>query len=176
MPDRDAIIERVFRNDTEKRSKQRKSKIDHLQEKKHKIRVWGRNGTESVRTMRAYSGRERRKKMAERRRNLLRRSLPLAAGAAILLCIVLLICVLPGRAGEEGETSYKYYRCVTVTAEEGVPELAARYADPAHYRNRTAYVREVGDINHMAAEGGDIPEATPGTRLVVPYYSTVFVQ
>ena len=90
----------------------------------------------------------------------------MAAGAAILLCIVLLICVLPGRAGEEGETSYKYYRCVTVTAEEGVPELAAR----------TAYIREVGDINHMAAEGGDIPEATPGTRLVVPYYSTVFVQ
>lgn len=114
--------------------------------------------------------------MAAGRRFLLHWGLPAAAGAAVLLGILLHVGVLSGRAGEEGETAYKYYRCVTITAGEGVPELAARYADPEHYKDALAYVREVGDINHMAAKGGDIPEATPGTRLVIPYYSTVFVQ
>lgn len=125
--------------------------------------------------MRTGYGRKRavsRYARAARNRN---RIFLLAMGTAVIL--VFLLTGIRSRAKDDQEvTWYKYYKSVMITSDEGVEDIAVKYADPEHYRNVRAYVQEVSDINHMAAEGSSIPGATPGTTIIVPYYSTTFKQ
>ena len=98
--------------------------------------------------------------------------------AATLICaiaVVILMSGVPSHAAEENHPfDHKYYANVLITADCGIEELTAQYADPAHYADAEAYIEEVAQINHVAFHGTRIPSATPGTRLIIPYYSDVF--
>ena len=68
--------------------------------------------------------------------------------------------------------SYKYYDTITVGYQENLLDIVERYDDRDHYETQLDYVEELCRINNLAFDGTAYPAVTPGTHLVVPYYST----
>lgn len=64
-------------------------------------------------------------------------------------------------------TDYKYYKNIVVSYHYDLGDAAEDYADE-HYKDDDDYLREVCNINHFASA----EDATPGTHVIVPYYST----
>lgn len=95
-----------------------------------------------------------------------------------VIVTALLFSMLFGISSEASEDTntydHKYYTNVMISAEVNLEVLAARYADPAHYSNTREYIEEVAEINHLPVKGGTIPSATPGSKLIIPYYSEDF--
>ena len=111
----------------------------------------------------------------ERARQVNRQYAMIAAAVVLTALLVSLFFSIPSKASEDTAVyEHKYYKNVMITAGEGLEIYAARYADDAHYRNTREYIEEVAEINHMAVRGGTIPAATPGSRLIIPYYSPDF--
>ncbi len=73
--------------------------------------------------------------------------------------------------GDE-QISFKYYDNIMVTYGEHLWEIADRYIDYNHYKDKAEYIEEVKHINHLDAEGN----IKAGQRLMVPYYSYEFVE
>ena len=68
--------------------------------------------------------------------------------------------------------AYKYYDTSTVGYQENLLDIVERYDDRDHYETQLDYVEELCRINNLAFDGTAYPAVTPGTHLVVPYYST----
>ena len=68
--------------------------------------------------------------------------------------------------------AYKYYDTITVGYQENLLDIVERYDDRDHYETQLDYVEELCRINNLAFDGTAYPAVTPGTHLVVPYYST----
>ena len=66
--------------------------------------------------------------------------------------------------------SYKYYTNIEVQYGETLWDIASRYCGDS-YLNYDAYINEVMIINRMAE-----PKLTAGSYLIVPYFSTEFMQ
>lgn len=77
---------------------------------------------------------------------------------------------------ETHDVKFKYYQNVTLSCDEPLEELAVRYADPAYYESTAAYLDEVVSINHLTIRDGSIEGTTPGSRLIIPYYASEFIQ
>ncbi len=75
--------------------------------------------------------------------------------------------------GEDRNFSYKYYETITVTQGDSLWSIAQAHMDDDHYSSVNAYINEVRSINNMDRDASEI---TAGTKLVIPYYSTEFVQ
>ncbi len=103
----------------------------------------------------------------------IRRSFILTGIAVVLvLSFTLSYHALLSQANTElEETSYKYFTSVRIEPGETLWALADRYADRAHYATQAQYIDEVMRMNHLAGE-----EICAGNYLIVPYYSTEFVQ
>lgn len=67
--------------------------------------------------------------------------------------------------------AYKYYDTITVGYKENLLDIVERYDDRDHYETQIDYVEELCRINNLAFDGTAYPTVTPGTHLVVPYYS-----
>ncbi|MDE5747742.1 MAG: LysM peptidoglycan-binding domain-containing protein [Acetatifactor sp.] len=67
--------------------------------------------------------------------------------------------------------SYKYYTSVQIQPGDTLWNLADRYADCEHYASQEQYITEVMNMNHL--DGEDI---YAGNYLILPYYSTEFIQ
>lgn len=88
----------------------------------------------------------------------------------LVVCTVFGAHVLRSRASSSGErTSYKYYKNIVVAYDYSLNDVAEEYADE-HYDNTRDYLREVCNINHLASAS----DVTPGTHVVIPYYSEEF--
>ena len=72
----------------------------------------------------------------------------------------------------EVPSAYKYYDTITVGYQENLLDIVERYDDRDHYETQMDYVEELCRINNLAFDGTAYPTVTPGTHLVVPYYST----
>ena len=72
----------------------------------------------------------------------------------------------------EVPAAYKYYDTITVGYQENLLDIVERYDDRDHYETQIDYVEELCRINNLAFDGTAYPAVTPGTHLVVPYYST----
>ncbi|MGN1313567.1 MAG: LysM peptidoglycan-binding domain-containing protein [Lachnospiraceae bacterium] len=65
---------------------------------------------------------------------------------------------------------YKYYTNIEIQYGETLWDIASRYCGDS-YLNYDAYINEVMIINRMAE-----PKLTAGSYLIVPYFSTEFMQ
>ena len=72
----------------------------------------------------------------------------------------------------EVPAAYKYYDTITVGYRENLLDIVERYDDRDHYKTQIDYVEELCRINNIDFDGTSYPTVTPGTHLVVPYYST----
>lgn len=63
--------------------------------------------------------------------------------------------------------AYKYYANIEIERGDTLWELADTYMDPQHYEDRTHYINEVMNINHMVTD-----QLISGQKIIVPYYSS----
>ena len=71
----------------------------------------------------------------------------------------------------EVPAAYKYYDTITVGYKENLLDIVERYDDRDHYETQIDYVEELCRINNLAFDDTAYTTVTPGTHLVVPYYS-----
>lgn len=94
---------------------------------------------------------------------------------AVLAASLTLLLILHGfhaqAATDSADRKFKYYQSVTIHSGDSLDGFAARYADPAYYPSDQAYIREVVGINHLQYTEGSVARVTPGTHLIIPYYS-----
>lgn len=68
--------------------------------------------------------------------------------------------------------NFKYYTNVNVAYGETLWDIADEYIDYKEYKDKNEYIAEVKSINHLDDEAN----VKAGQFLVVPYFSTEFVQ
>ncbi|MBO5209298.1 MAG: LysM peptidoglycan-binding domain-containing protein [Lachnospiraceae bacterium] len=68
------------------------------------------------------------------------------------------------------ETSYKYYKSITIENGDTLWSIAEEYMDAEHYDSVNDYIKEVKQMNTLANDN-----ITYGQCLIVPYYSNEFV-
>ena len=110
------------------------------------------------------------RKKAARARARKVRILRTALAAFILISVVFGIA---SRAkSKEVPAAYKYYDTITVAYEENLLDIVQRYDDRNFYKTQNDYLEELCRINNLDYDKSSYPVVTPGTHLVVPYYST----
>lgn len=101
------------------------------------------------------------------------RILRTALAAFILVSVVFGIGGIASRAkSKEVPQAYKYYDTITVAYEENLLDIVQRYDDRNFYETQNDYLEELCRINNLDYDKSSYPVVTPGTHLVVPYYST----
>ena len=106
------------------------------------------------------------------------RQLQLMAARAVMIALLAFAAAALGFGGiasraqsRQVPVSYKYYDTVTVAYQENLLDIVERYDDRDHYATQDDYVRDLCMINNIEYDGTAYPQVTPGTKLVVPYYS-----
>ena len=92
-------------------------------------------------------------------------------GILIALVIAFAGTVFRAHAGNV-PSAYKYYDMVTVGYNENLLDIVQRYDDRNYYKTQKDYLEELCMINNLKYDENSYPEVTPGTHLVVPYFST----
>ena len=108
-----------------------------------------------------------------RRQRIFRRQiLLLGLFVALVLFIVsfLLSSFLSGATSDEYEPQFKYYKTITVHADETLWDIASNNISPDHYSNVNAYMNEICNINALR----DSSSLNAGESLIIPYYSSEF--
>lgn len=117
-----------------------------------------------------YRERSRRARRARARYVDHCRKMICAVVAVAVIGVIFTTTVLQSRASSGDDlTGYKYYKNIMVSYDYDLNDAAADYADD-HYDSERSYLLEVCRINHLAS----VKDATPGTHVVVPYYSMDF--
>lgn len=137
-----------------------------------------------VRSRRSASGRAdagRREEKKQVRAGKGRRTGKRFGGALRLLLLAMIFsglvggfCVMTGASSRPVQPSWKYYTTVTLADGESLEDLAGRYGDRTHYDSAGQYVEEVCEINGIPYDTEKVPDLRPGTRIVIPYYSTQY--
>lgn len=113
------------------------------------------------------------RKKAARARARKVRILRTALAAFILISVVFGIGGIASRAkSKEVPAAYKYYDTITVAYEENLLDIVQRYDYRNFYKTQNDYLEELCRINNLDYDKSSYPVVTPGTHLVVPYYST----
>ena len=68
--------------------------------------------------------------------------------------------------------AYKYYDTITVAYQENLLDIVLRYDNRDYYDTQLDYLEELCRINNIQYDGTAYPAVSPGTHLIVPYYST----
>ena len=125
------------------------------------------------RNIHEMSERELRKyvRVLRLRRERRKKCLTLAAAAFAAFCMVLVCTVSYNSINSSANDGFKYYTSVTVEAGESLWDIADSYMD-GHYDSRDNYIAEVCSINHLDENG----TVMAGQTLIVPYYSSEYVQ
>ena len=117
------------------------------------------------------SGKERRRgRTASRKSALFLRALVLA----FVFTGMIAGFGLMTRASSTGkQEKYKYYDTVTIGYGEDLTDIVDTYCDKGEYESSDAYIREICQINSLPYQKGAVPDLGVGTKIVIPYYSTV---
>ena len=117
------------------------------------------------------SGKERRRgRTASRKSALFLRALVLA----FVFTGMIAGFGLMTRASSTGkQEKSKYYDTVTIGYGEDMTDIVDTYCDKGEYESSDAYIREICEINSLPYQKGAVPDLGVGTKIVIPYYSTV---
>lgn len=119
----------------------------------------------NVSEQRIYSNRIRRSQ--EIRRNIF---LCMITALLVILLAITLNSFLSNAKSSDGPTFYKYYTSIEVQSGDTLWSIAQNYKGE-HYKNAQEYIREVMQMNALRND-----QLVTGQHLIVPYYSTEFVQ
>ena len=121
----------------------------------------------TAKELRAYRRRLRRQREIRRR----------CLVFAMTLCLIA-VCTISYHAlqttastGRE-VVNFKYYTNITIQYGETLWDIADEYIDYNEYKNKSTYIEEVKNINHL----DDNCAITAGQHLIVPYFSTEFIE
>ena len=113
-----------------------------------------------------------RKKEARRRARKVQ-LLRTALAAFIIMSVIFCAGGIASRAkSKDVPEAYKYYDTITVDYQENLLDIVQRYDDRNFYKTQNDYLEELCRINNLKYDKSSYPVVTPGTHLVVPYYST----
>ena len=113
--------------------------------------------------------RSRRKKAARARKVNAIRAVILAVFIAVVFIIGGIVSSAHMRRAPE---AYKYYDTITVAYKENLLDIVLRYDNRDYYDTQFDYLEELCRINNIKYDGTSYPAVSPGTHLIVPYYST----
>lgn len=71
----------------------------------------------------------------------------------------------------EHQPSYKYYKSIEISKGDTLWSIASANFDADHYKDMNEYVAEVKRLNALTSDNIVI-----GSHIIVPYYSSEFVQ
>ena len=80
--------------------------------------------------------------------------------------------IMTRASSRQEEQSWKYYTTVTIPFGEDLNAIILTYRDSSAYPVVDDYVREICEINGLPYCAGEIPALSPGTKIVIPYYSS----
>lgn len=129
------------------------------------------------RKVQANASANRNRRMQQKRRKAARAAeLRRKAFQAVILAAVMVLVLGIGGIASKAQSrkvpeAYKYYDTITVAYQENLLDIVLRYDDRDHYKTQFDYVEELCRINNLEFDGSSYPEVTPGTHLVVPYFS-----
>ena len=108
-----------------------------------------------------------------RRQREIRRKIFLAilSVCIILTCVLSYGALISNASAEVDDISYKYFTSVEVESGDTLWTIAEEYKDIQFYDSTKEYVDEVIRMNNLSSS-----QITAGQFLIIPYYSTEFVQ
>lgn len=115
--------------------------------------------------------RERKILLNKRRRNAqLKRRITIGAFSLTILLILTagLFTIRTSAQESSKDNLYKYYKSITVAPGDSISAYAEVYAIPGYHDN---YVKEVMRMNQLFTD-----EINAGMSLIIPYYSTEFLE
>ena len=117
--------------------------------------------------------REQRKyaRVLRLRRERRRKCLTMAVVAFAAFCMVLICTISYSSINSNANDGFKYYTSITAESGESLWDIADDYMD-GHYDSKENYIAEVRSINHL----GEDETIIAGRTLIVPYYSSEYVQ
>lgn len=125
-----------------------------------------------------YTVEERRQREMRIRRNLMRQRkqrmkklISVAGFALATLAVVLILTFTFGGFKSNANDSFKYFTYVEVQGGDTLWDMADRYMDTDHYKNKNEYIREICQMNHLEDEN----DIVSGNKLIFPYYTDEFV-
>ncbi len=89
----------------------------------------------------------------------------------VLTCIVSYSALISNASTEACDVSYKYFTSIEVVSGDSLWTIAEEYKDDKFYDSTAEYVEEVVRMNNLTSTN-----ITAGQCLIIPYYSTAFVQ
>ena len=108
-----------------------------------------------------------------RRQKIYRRQimlLSLAIAFVVFTFVFLASSLMSNAQSDEAVFEYKYYKTVTVHADDTLWDIASANYSSEHYSGMNNYIGEICNINSIS----DRDSLKAGESLVVPYYSTEF--
>jgi len=78
--------------------------------------------------------------------------------------------MLTNAQADDAKFDYKYYKTITVHAEDTMWDIARVSYSGDHYHDMNSYINEICNINGIS----DKDDLKAGEALIVPYYSTEF--
>lgn len=89
----------------------------------------------------------------------------------ILTCALSYSALISNASSEATDISYKYFTSIEVSYGDTLWSIAEEYKDVEFYDSTEEYIEEVVRMNHLTSTS-----IKAGQFLIVPYYSTEFVQ
>ncbi len=108
-----------------------------------------------------------------RRQRIFRRQvflLGLASALFIFVFILFASSIMADAQSDEFRPSFKYYRTVTVHANDTLWDIASQNYPDEEYSSIREYMSEICKVNSIS----DASDLKAGESLIVPYYSTEF--
>ena len=108
-----------------------------------------------------------------RRQKIYRRQLLLVSLTAAVMMFMIVFAassMLTNAQSDNAEFEYKYYKTITVHAEDTMWDIAQVNYSEDHYHDMNSYINEICNINGIS----DRDSLKAGEALIVPYYSTEF--
>jgi nucleoid-associated protein YgaU len=108
-----------------------------------------------------------------RRQRIFRRQvflLGLASALFIFVSILFASSIMADAQSDEFTPSFKYYKTVTIHANDTLWDIAGQYYSDDDYASIREYMAEICQVNAIS----DASELKAGESLIIPYYSTEF--
>ena len=118
------------------------------------------------RELRNYKRKLRRQK--EIRRKIF---LTILSVCIILTCVLSYGALVSNASAEDDGIFYKYFTSIEVESGDTLWTIAEEYKDENFYESTKEYVEEVIRMNNLSST-----QITAGQFIIIPYYSTEFVQ
>lgn len=107
-----------------------------------------------------------------RRRRQLRRNILISFFSIFMILTLSFTCfVIMSSAKDDTPITYKYYTQITVAYGESLEDIALQYMTE-EYTSVESYIKEVKQMNSIRGDH----KVYPGDYLIVPYYSSDFLE